>query len=265
MKGWEREKLILQRLQERGAIALTEACEATGASIATIRRDFDSLEKRGLAERSYGALHLPERQSQRRRYVNGTEILDDFDREKQEIARAAAAQVRAGESIFIGAGKTCNMLAALLCDVERLTVVTTSITAVLELAQAPGVSLTLLGGDVHTGKNYIETLDQDISHTLRGYYFDKVFLTSEGMDLERGYTVQDKNRTALYAQLSRMTRRLYMLIDSGKFDRRAFATVFPPDKPCRVISTLNMPKKFADFYSQKGISCTLLPLDNERI
>ena len=261
MKGWEREKLILQRLQEHGTISLAEACAETGASIATIRRDFDALEKRGLGERSYGVLHLPVRQSQRRRYVNGTEILNDFDREKQRIAQEAAAQVRSGESIFIGAGKTCNMLAASLCDVEHLTVVTTSITAVLELAQTPGISLALLGGDVHTGKSYIETLDQDISHTLRGYYFDKVFLSAEGMDLERGYTVQDKSRTALYTQLSRMTRRLYMLIDSGKFDRRAFATVFPPDKPCRVISTQNMPKKFADFYSQKGISFTLLPTE----
>lgn len=261
MKSWEREKLIRLRLQEQNSVTLAEICELTGASVATVRRDFETIARTGAAERSFGVLHLPEKQSQRRRYVNGTEIVDDIDREKQRIAQEAAAQVRAGESIFIGAGKTCNMLAALLGEVERLNVVTTSITAVLELAQCPNVSLTLLGGDVHTGKNYIETLDQDISHTLRGYYFDKVFLTVEGMELERGYTVQDKNRMPLYTQLSRMTRRLYMLIDSAKFDRRTFATVFPPDKPCRVITTKNLPHKYAEFYAQRGIPCTQLSLD----
>ena len=256
MKYWEREKQILDILKEKEAVSMAEICRLTGASVATVRRDFDEIQKKGLAKRSHGGLHLPEKP--KKRYMSGTEVVDEIDREKQLIAMEAAAQVKPGESIFIGAGKTCNMLAALLGNVERLNVVTTSVTAVLELAECPNVSVTLLGGDIHIGKHYIETLDPDLSHTLRGYFFDKVFLTCEGMDLERGYTVQDKNRTGLYTLLSRMTRRLYMLMDSAKFDRSAFATVYPPDKLCRVISTKEMPQKFVDFYAKKGISCTLL-------
>ena len=258
MKAWEREKLILDRIEENGSVSLTEICELTGASVATVRRDFETISAKGLAERSHGGLHIPEKIKQRRNYINGTEILDESDREKLCIAREAAAQVKPGESIFIGAGKTCNMLASMLHGIERLTVVTTSITAVLELAECPNISVTLLGGDVHTGKSYIETLDNDLSHTLRGYFFDKVFVTVEGVDLERGYTVQDKNRTQMYSQIARMTRRMYMLLDSFKFDRRAFATVYPPEKPCRIISTRNMPQKFVQFYASHGIPCTLL-------
>lgn len=257
MKYWERERLILTLLEERGAVAMTEICAQTGASVATVRRDFEQIRQKGLAQRTHGGLT----RKTEKPYFNGTEISDAFDLEKQRIAQEAAASVHSGESVFIGAGKTCNMLAARLRDVERLTVVTTSVTAVLELADRPNVTLTLLGGDVHTGKSYIETLDSDISHTLRGYYFDKVFLSAEGVDLERGYTVQDKNRTTLYSQLSRMTRRLYMLLDSAKFDRRAFATVFPPDKTCRVITTRNVPQKFIDYYAAHGIPCTQLPIE----
>lgn len=230
MKHWDRERQILELLQQREAVSMGEVCALTGASVATVRRDFDEIQKKGLAQRTHGGLKLPEKKPERNRYFNGTEVVDDIDREKLAIAREAAAQVKPGESIFIGAGKTCNMFAAMIRQTERLTVVTTSVTAVLELAECPNISVTLLGGDVHTGRNYIETLDADINHTLRGYYFDKVFLTVEGVDLERGYTVQDKNRTGLYTQLSRMTRRLYMLLDSAKFDRRAFATMFPPEK-----------------------------------
>lgn len=259
MKVWEREQWILQQLKEKGAVAMNRVCEETGASVATVRRDFEEIQRKGLAVRTHGGLRLPEKQ--RKSYIDGTEVSDETDKEKQRIAKEAAAQVKAGESIFIGAGKTCNMLAALLTDVERLTVVTTSITAVLELAGSPNVTVTLLGGDVHTGKNYIETLDADLSHTLRGYFFDKVFLTAEGMDLERGYTVQDKGRTGLYTLLSRMTRRLYLLLDSAKFDRQAFATVYPPDKTCRVISTDRMPEKFSAYYTKRGINHTLLPME----
>lgn len=258
VRYWEREKLILALLEQDGSVALTEICEKTGASVATVRRDFDEIQKKGLAERTHGGLR---RKKARHCGIDGTEVSDAFDREKQIIAAEAARQVSAGESIFIGAGKTCNFFASMLRDVERLTVVTTSVTAVLELAQCSGISVTLLGGDIHIGKNYIETLDPDVNAVLRGYYFDKVFVTVEGVDLERGYTVQDKNRTALYTQLSRMTRRLYMLLDSSKFERRAFATMFPPDKTCRIITTEKMPQKYADFYRKQGIPFTRLPTE----
>ncbi len=256
MKYLEREWTIMQYLQKNEVISLTTACELTGASVATMRRDFDTMQEKGLAERSHGSLRLARKKE--KSFFGGTEILDDTDREKNAIAKEAAKSVLPGDSIFIGTGKTCNMLAAQLGETERLTVVTTSITAVLELVEHRNIHLTLLGGDVHTGKNYIETLDSDISHTLRNYYFDKVFITMDGVDLERGYTVQDKTRISLYTQLSRMTRRLYILVDSEKFDRRAFATVFPPDKSCRIISTKKMPQRFSSFYSQRGIPCTLV-------
>lgn len=261
MKYWEREERILALINENGTAELTDVCALTGASIATTRRDFELMQEKGLVERTYGGVRAPQKPAAQKHYFSGTEILNDIDREKYRIAQEAAEQVKPGESIFIGAGKTCNMLAALVKDVERLTVVTTSISAVLELADSPNVSVTLLGGDVHTGKHYIETLDPDITHVLRSYFFDKVFLTAEGVDLEHGYTVQDKNRTALYTQLSRMTRRLYMLLDSAKFDRRTFASVYPPEKICRVISTQNIPSKFSEFYAKHGIPCTLVPLE----
>ena len=259
MKYSEREKLILEQLEKRSVLSLADACLLTGASVATIRRDFEQLQEKGLAERSYGSIQLP--QKKEKSFFGGTEILDETDKEKFAIAQEAAAQVRAGETIFIGTGKTCNMLAAQLRDRAHLRVVTTSITAVLELMEHPNVHLTLLGGEVRTGKNYIETLDSDIGQTLRSYYFDKVFLTMDGFDLERGYTVQDKARIPLYTQLSRMTRRLYIVVDSGKFDRRAFATVFPPDKSCRIISTKRLPQHFAAYYRQRGIPFTLVSVE----
>ena len=260
MKAWERERLLLERLQEQGSLALTEACALTGASVATTRRDFELLQEKGMAQRTHGGLQPPKKEEPKG-YLQGTAILNHTDEEKYRIAQEAAASVKAGESVFLGAGKTCNMLASMLQNVERLTVVTTSITAVLELAECPNASVTLLGGDVHAGKNYIETLDPDISHVLRSFYFDKVFITVDGIDLERGYTVNNKNQIGLYTQLARMTRRFYILADSAKYDRRAFASVFPPEKTCRMITTSGAPQKYLDFYARQGIPCTVLPFE----
>ena len=239
MKAWERERRLLERLQEQGSLALTEACALTGASVATTRRDFELLQEKGLAQRTHGGLQLPKKEEPKG-YLQGTAILNHTDEEKYRIAQEAAASVKAGESVFLGAGKTCNML---------------------ELAECPNASVTLLGGDVHAGKNYIETLDPDISHVLRSFYFDKVFITVDGIDLERGYTVNNKNQIGLYTQLARMTRRFYILADSAKYDRRAFASVFPPEKTCRMITTSGAPQKYLDFYARQGIPCTVLPFE----
>ena len=47
---------LLERLQEQGSLALTEACALTGASVATTRRDFELLQEKGLAQRTHGGL-----------------------------------------------------------------------------------------------------------------------------------------------------------------------------------------------------------------
>ena len=58
MKAWERERRLLEQLQEQGSLALTEACALTGASVATTRRDFELLQEKGLAQRTHGGLQL---------------------------------------------------------------------------------------------------------------------------------------------------------------------------------------------------------------
>ena len=155
MKAWERERRLLERLQEQGSLALTEACALTGASVATTRRDFELLQEKGLAQRTHGGLQLPKKEEPKG-YLQGTAILNHTDEEKYRIAQEAAASVKAGESVFLGAGKTCNMLASMLQNVERLTVVTTSITAVLELAECPNASVT---ADVLTDRQFCGMID----------------------------------------------------------------------------------------------------------
>ena len=79
MKYWEREKLILDLLKEQGSVSMNHICELTGASVATVRRDFDEIQKKGLAKRSHGGLHLPEPEKPKKRYMSGTEIVDEID------------------------------------------------------------------------------------------------------------------------------------------------------------------------------------------
>ena len=81
---------LLERLQEQGWLALTEACALTGASVATTRRDFELLQEKGLAQRTHGGLQLPKKEEPKG-YLQGTAILNHTDEEKYRIAQEAAA------------------------------------------------------------------------------------------------------------------------------------------------------------------------------
>lgn len=65
MKAWERERRLLERLQEQGSLALTEACALTGASVATTRRDFELLQERDWLSARTAACSFRKRRSRR--------------------------------------------------------------------------------------------------------------------------------------------------------------------------------------------------------
>ncbi|MEG0767061.1 MAG: DeoR family transcriptional regulator, partial [Clostridia bacterium] len=54
----EREKIILQRMQDGSAVKPSELAALTGASSVTIRRDLCLLEQRGLIFRSHGCAQM---------------------------------------------------------------------------------------------------------------------------------------------------------------------------------------------------------------
>ena len=62
-------------------------------------------------------------------------------------------------------------------------------------------------------------------------------------------------------QLVELLEQQDILADSAKYDRRAFASVFPPEKTCRMITTSGAPQKYLDFYARQGIPCTVLPFE----
>lgn len=64
--------------------------------------------------------------------------------------------------------------------------------------------------------------------------------------------MNNKNQIGLYTQLARMTRRFYILADSAKYDRRAFASVFPPEKTCRMIINERCTAEVSGFLCRQG-------------
>lgn len=253
MYAAEREERILDYLAAHGVTPTAALQEVTGASIATVRRDLNALCSRGLVVKTHGAARL-KRDQPAAGCPEDTREEDPCYDEKNRIAQAAARLVDDGDVIFIGAGKTCTLLARCIRGKKGLTVVTSNVDAVVELSKSQGLSMILLGGDVHVGSNYIETLDEYTVESLRRLYFDKVFLTVNGIDLKYGYSINSRLQLPLYNHLLGNSRNFYLLADRHKFGKRAFAFFCAIDRIGNVVTNPETDGSYLAFYRGSGIN-----------
>ena len=245
----ERKAMILKHILRTGITPVTSLLEIAGVSIATLRRDLRQLSDENLIEKSHGTVRIKNTNS-----LSGIPIDDDpFADAKMKIAQNAAKLINDGDRIFIGAGKTCTYLVKHFSQNENLVVVTTNINAVMELANAKKHTMFLLGGNIHIGSNYIETLDEYTVDSLKNLYFDKVFITVNGIDLDYGYSINSRLQVPLYRHLLTNTSDFFLLADGSKYGKRAFATFCEMDKIKNVVTCPDIDPVYMAFYKKNNV------------
>ncbi|MFQ7155203.1 MAG: DeoR/GlpR family DNA-binding transcription regulator [Merdimonas faecis] len=256
MVALERQKYIINYLKEHQVASTKRLGELMNVSLSTVRRDLRDLENQGLLMKTHGGVKRADSTSSILYHdTKWTSKPDTALEEKDAIARKASEFINSNDIIFIGAGMTCNLLCKYITESHKsnITVVTTNITAVMELASNPQVSVLLLGGNIHTETNHIETIGEYTSDALAKLYFDKVFFTVDGVDLHYGYSIINRAQLPLYGYLFQNTRQAFLLANTGKFDRRTFTYLCNLDEVDTVIVNSDVPQAYLEYYQEKGI------------
>src|SRR6266516_1729912 len=121
----QRQERILGEVARNGGARVSELTELLGVSDMTVRRDLDTLARRGLVRKVHGGATLPRRGSTDE---PGFEAKSSQERPaKDAIARRAAEFVEPGIAVAVTAGTTTYALAHHLARVPELTVVTNSL------------------------------------------------------------------------------------------------------------------------------------------
>lgn len=114
-----RQQTILQQVNDRKRVSVSELSQTTQVSEVTIRQDLNLLEKRGFLKRVHGsavALESDDIDVRMMRYFSM----------KQKLANHAASLVNDGETIFIESGSSNALLAHQLAKRPAITLVTVS-------------------------------------------------------------------------------------------------------------------------------------------
>lgn len=256
MLAVERPKIILEYLKKNEVATTKELSALTGASLATLRRDLNSMENEGLLIRTHGgAQRLPAETPVSASYPNAAPSSDAYLELKDAIAKRSVQLIHSNDIVFIGAGMTCNLLCRYLnaSDQKGITVVTTNVTAVMELAHNPSISILMLGGNVHAGTNHVETLDEYTVQALRKLYFDKAFFTVDGIDLDYGYSIINRAQIPLYNHLLKNAANIYLLANDGKFNRRTFTYLCDMDSIPNIITNSSVEEAYLTYYRDHNI------------
>ncbi len=207
----DRQSAIVGIVRDRGFASIGSLADEFGVSQQTIRRDIIELARRNLVQRYHGGAGLPtgrDRLAYANRRVRGAEA-------KRCIARAVAAEIPNGASLFIDIGTTTEAVAEALLEHKGLRIITNHVGVVWLFCQNTDFEIVLAGGMVRNRDlAIIGTAAADFLEGFRVSYgiFGIGAIDPEGNLLDYDYRDMRTSRAAM-----EIARRRFVVADAGKF------------------------------------------------
>jgi DeoR family fructose operon transcriptional repressor len=208
----QRRERIQAFLASHRIASTTDLCDLLDVSEATVRRDLEWLEDRGLIERTHGGAILNERVNLEQEYQQRAQRQID---EKRKIGALAASLIEDGDIIFVNSGTTTTQLIRQIPSEMDITVITNNLVAVLDIGEVE-YEILLLGGSYQprsisvAGRYAIQNLSQ--------VYANKAFIGVDGMTIVHGCTVpSNAEAEVVHRMVERTQGPVYILADHSKW------------------------------------------------
>lgn len=248
MIAQERYAAILMMIRETNIVKIGDIAEKLKVSNETARRDLETLQDQGLLKRVHGGAVLTDPLID----VNSSVISlkpEISYQEKAAIGKVAASIIRNGETIFLDIGMTTLQIARNIKSLKDLTVITTSLNIINELAGS-SVNVIILGGklikdDLHIAAPFTEEI-------FSRYYIDRAFIGCGGLTMNGDIT--DYSDLTLRREIVKNhSDKMILTADSGKFGKKALFKVCNLDLLDTVITDENIPSEYRELILQKNL------------
>jgi DeoR family fructose operon transcriptional repressor len=137
----QRRRRLLDQIEGRGSVRVSELAAALQVSDLTIRRDLDELSEEGLVERFHGGAQLAQASRRESLFVDKALL---HAAEKEAIGAQAAALVKAGDTVLLNAGSTTLAVMQHLRH-RNVCIVTNNAAVAADFTDATG-EIIILGG-----------------------------------------------------------------------------------------------------------------------
>jgi DeoR family ulaG and ulaABCDEF operon transcriptional repressor len=250
----ERWQVIKALLRERPLVRIADICRATGASEASVRRDFASLAEQGVAIRVHGGLEaLPAASAQADVLSLATRAFDvsqtlNIDA-KRAIAKAAVALCADGETIIINGGTTTYQMGCYLRQ-RRLKVLTNSYPLAEVLIHESKCRVALPGGEVYREQGMIVSpFEED---AIQHYSASRMFMSAISIG-PLGVIEGDPLLARAESKLLKRADKLIVLADASKFLSHGSLVVCPLSRIHTLVTDSDAPAAALDMVRDNGV------------
>jgi len=196
----QRREKIQEYLTIHQIARTADLCEMLDASEATVRRDLEWLELKGILERTHGGAILNQRVTLEQEYQQRAQ---HHPEEKRYIGELAASLIEEGDIVFINSGTTATQVLLNIPGNLNITVITNNVSAVMDLGE-PGFHYLLTGGEFQPRSNSLA--GRFARDNLSQVYANKIILGVDGISLKHGCTVPANGEAEVVRKMIERTK-----------------------------------------------------------
>ncbi|CAK6473239.1 DeoR/GlpR family DNA-binding transcription regulator [Peribacillus castrilensis] len=248
----QRHQKIVDLVNERSSIRVTELSEIFSVTEETIRRDLEKLEKETKLKRSHGgAVSLQEDDSE----IHFSERVITNVNEKKVIAYEAAKRIVEGDRIILDASTTAWYMSKALPNIP-LTVITNSTKVVMELSKKEKIEVISTGGRLLSKS--LSFVGPIAEKSLTMYHVNKTFLSCKGIHLEEGLSDSNEGQALLKKKMIERSDAVILMVDSSKFGKKAFSLIVPPSEVDEVITDREIDEASRKLLEKRNVKVTIV-------
>ena len=237
----ERQEELLRFVEQHQRATVTEIAEHLSVSLATVRRDLETLAEQSKIQRFHGgAIAVPQAPPELPALQRETEQAEH----KKRIGRTAAELVDDGETIFLGSGTTVLEVARNLRQHRHLTVITNSLPVINLLIDAPEINMVALGGILR--RSELSMIGHLTAQALGEVHAHKIIMGIRALDIERGLTNDYLPETMTDRAILAQPGEVIIVADHTKCGRISTASVAPITAMQKFVTDSETPPGFVE-------------------
>lgn len=235
MLQFERQEAILKILERKKNASVRELARELFTSEASIRRDIEALEGRGIVKRVYGGVLLS-------RYENDIVPISlrdsDHSATKEDIARQAAALIHDGDTIIMDASSTVRRIVKYISHCRNIKIITNNLRIFSDYGDS-NIQLYCTGGTYNSSNHAF--MGPAAEQYLRTVSADYMFFSSQGISEDGTISDASEEETALRQIMLERAQKQFFLCDSSKFGMRRMFSLCNKDDITGIISDAKLP------------------------
>lgn len=244
-----RQKQILQILREDKKVEVSNLATIFKVTEASIRLDLTKMENTGLLRRFYGGARSIESTDYHERIEKNLDV-------KKQLAERALKYIENGETLFFDSGTTILQLSKIVTSLERLTIVTNSLSIAAQVGPETDKNIILVGGALNFQEQCCSGSMTDTA--LESIYTAKAFIGADSVDISNGILSTGLDRVGYIRKVMEHTKTLFLIVDSGKFSKTGVVKIANISDIDVIITDSNLPLEIQKELESKGINVDIV-------